>query len=89
MWGKSVVAGAAVVLARRHHEAKAFTAAVEAARKGLWYDNARQDLWHIGMQAALDGHDREAYKTLRTQYLAAVPGSERDPEVFDLTKRAG
>ncbi|UJL32246.1 hypothetical protein HZU38_30325 (plasmid) [Mycolicibacterium vanbaalenii] len=83
------VAGAAVVLARRHHDAKAFTAAVEAARKGLWYDNARQDLWQIGMQAALDGHDREAYKTLRTQYLAAVPGSERDPEVFDLTKRAG
>lgn len=83
------VAGAAVVLARRHHDAKAFTAAVETARKGLWYDNARQDLWQIGMQAALDGHDKDAYKTLRAQYLAAVPGSERDPEVFDLTKRAG
>uniref|UniRef100_A0A5Q5BT34 Bacterial transcriptional activator domain-containing protein n=2 Tax=unclassified Mycobacterium TaxID=2642494 RepID=A0A5Q5BT34_MYCSS len=83
------VAGAAVVLARRHHSAKAYSAAVETARKGLWYDNARQDLWQIGMQAALDGHDKDAYKTLRTQYLAAVPGSERDPEVFDLTKRAG
>jgi hypothetical protein len=39
------VAGAAVVLARRHHSAKKFSAAIDIARKGLWYDNARQDLW--------------------------------------------
>ncbi|AGB27308.1 hypothetical protein Mycsm_07214 (plasmid) [Mycobacterium sp. JS623] len=83
------VAGTAVVLARRHHAAKNFTAAVEIARKGLWYDNARQDLWQIGMQAALDGHDNDAFKTLRSQYLSAVPGPDRDPAVADLTKQAG
>ena len=60
------VAGAAVVLANRHHSARNFGAAVEVARKGLWYDNARQDLWQVGMQAALDGHDKDAFKTLRS-----------------------
>ena len=83
------VAGAAVVLARRHHSAKKFSAAIEIARKGLWYDNARQDLWQVGMQAALDGHDKDMFKSLRSQYLSAVAGSDRDPAVFDLTKRAG
>ena len=83
------VAGAAVVLARRHHSAKKFSAAIEIARKGLWYDNARQDLWQVGMQAALDGHDKDMFKSLRSQYLSAVAGSDRDPAVFDLTKQAG
>ena len=83
------VAGAAVVLARRHHSAKKFSAAVEIARKGLWYDNARQDLWQVGMQAALDGHDKDMFKSLRSQYLSAVAGPDRDPAVFDLTKQAG
>lgn len=83
------VAGAAVVLAGRHHASKKYSAAVEIARKGLWYDNARQDLWQIGMQAALDGHDKDAYKTLRTQYLSTVAGPDRDPAVLDLTKQAG
>lgn len=83
------VAGAAVVLAGRHHAGKKYSAAVEIARKGLWYDNARQDLWQIGMQAALDGHDKDAYRTLRTQYLSTVAGPDRDPAVVDLTKQAG
>ena len=83
------VAGAAVVLARRHHSAKKFSAAIEIARKGLWYDNARQDLWQVGMKAALDGHDKDMFKSLRSQYLSAVAGSDRDPAVFDLTKPAG
>jgi hypothetical protein len=83
------VAGAAVVLARRHHSAKKFSAAIDIARKGLWYDNARQDLWQIGMQAALDGHDKDMFKSLRSQYLSAVAGSDRDPAVLDLTKQAG
>ena len=83
------VAGAAVVLAGRHHARQKYSAAVEIARKGLWYDNARQDLWQIGMQAALDGHDKDAYKTLRTQYLSTVAGPDRDPAVLDLTKQAG
>ncbi len=83
------VAGAAVVLARRHHSAKKFSAAIDTARKGLWYDNARQDLWQIGMQAALDGHDKDMFKSLRSQYLSAVAGSDRDPAVLDLTKQAG
>ena len=83
------VAGAAVVLARRHHSAKKFSAAIEIARKGLWYDNARQDLWQVGMQAALDGHDKDMFKSLRSQYLSAVAGPDRDPAVFDLTKQAG
>lgn len=83
------VAGAAVALAGRHHASKKYSPAVEIARKGLWYDNARQDLWQIGMQAALDGHDKDAYKTLRTQYLSTVAGPDRDPAVLDLTKQAG
>ena len=83
------VAGAAVVLARRHHANKKYSAAVEIARKGLWYDNARQDLWQIGLQVALDGHDKDAYKALRTQYLSTVAGPDRDPAVLDLTKQAG
>jgi hypothetical protein len=83
------VAGAAVVLAGRHHENKKYSAAVEIARKGLWYDNARQDLWQIGMQAALDGRDKDTYKTLRAQYLSTVAGPDRDPAVLDLTRQAG
>lgn len=83
------VAGAAVVLAGRHHASKRYSDAVEIARKGLWYDNARQDLWQIGMQAALDGHDKDAFKTLRAQYLSTVAGPDRDPAVLDLTKQAG
>ncbi len=83
------VAGAAVVLAGRHHSARKYGAAVEIARKGLWYDSARQDLWRVGMQAALDGHDREAHKALRSQYLSTVAGPDRDPAVLDLTKQAG
>lgn len=81
------VPGAAVVLARRHYEAKKFSDAVEIARKGLWYDTMRQDLWQVGMQAALDGHDHEGFKALRSQYLNAVAGPDRDPAVFDLTKQ--
>ncbi len=83
------VAGVAVVLAGRHHASKKYSAAVEIARKGLWYDNARQDLWQIGMQAALDGHDKDVFKALRTQYLSTVAGPDRDPAVLDLTKQAG
>lgn len=83
------VPGAAVVLAQRHHAARNFDAAVEIARKGLWYDNARQDLWQVGLQAALDGHDNDTFKMLRSQYLSTVPGPDRDPAVADLTKQAG
>lgn len=83
------VAGAAVALAVRHHSAQRFSEAVENARKGLWYDQARQDLWAVGMQAALDGHDNETFRVLRGQYLSAVAGPDRDPAVFDLTRQAG
>lgn len=83
------VAGAAVVLAGRHHADRNHSAAVEIARKGLWYDNARQDLWQIAMQAALDGHDKDAFRALRAQYLSTVAGPDRDPAVFELTKQAG
>ena len=41
------------------------------------------------MQAALDGHDKDTFKSLRSQYLSAVAGPDRDPAVFDLTKQAG
>jgi hypothetical protein len=83
------VPGAAVVLAHRHHATRNFNAAVEIARKGLWYDNARQDLWQVGMQAALNGRDNDTFKTLRSQYLSTVPGPDRDPAVADLTKQTG
>lgn len=83
------VPAAAVALARRHHDAKRFGAAVEIARKGLWYDNVRQDLWQVALGAALDGHDKDAFRALRGQFLATVAGPDRDPEVFDLTRQAG
>ena len=83
------VPAAAVALAHRHHGAKRFGAAVDIARKGLWYDNARQDLWEIALQAALDGHDKDAFRALRGQFLNTIPGPDRDPAVFDLTRRAG
>ena len=83
------VATAAVVLARRHYEAKRFSDALEIARKGLWYDTARQDVWQICLQAALDGRDHETFKALRGQYLNTVAGPDRDPAVFELTKQAG
>lgn len=83
------VPGAAVVLARRHRDADRFGVAVEAARKGLWYDKIRQDLWEIALSSALEGRDKETFRALRTQYLNAIPGPDRDPAVLDLTGRAG
>jgi len=83
------VPAAAVALVRRQHGAKRFGAAVEIARKGLWYDNARQDLWGIALQAALDGHDKDAFRALRGQFLNTIAGPDRDPAVFDLIGRAG
>lgn len=83
------VPGAAVVLARHHHEAQRFSDAVEIARKGLWYDNERQDLWQVALQAALDGHEHDAFKKLRGQYLNTVAVVDQDPAVLDLTKQAG
>lgn len=95
-WTKSLreqmrdrVPGAAVVLAHHHCKSQKFGEAVEIARKGLWYDNARQDLWQVAMQAALDGHAHEAFKTLRRQYLNTVAEPDQDPAVFALTKQAG
>lgn len=81
------VPSAAVVLARRHWEAKKFSDAVEIARKGLWYDSVRQDLWQVAMRAALDGHDDETFKELRRQYFSAVADPDRDPAVLVLTKQ--
>lgn len=83
------VPAAAVVLARRHHNAKSFTLACDTARKGLWYDNARQDLWKIALQSALDGHDQDGLRALRGQYVTSIAGPDRDPAVFELTGRAG
>ncbi|CDO91261.1 hypothetical protein AWC29_00910 [Mycobacterium triplex] len=83
------VPAAAVALARRHHDAKRFGAAVEVARKGLWYDSVRQDLWQVALAAALEGHDKDAFRALRGQFLATVAGPDRDPVVFDLTRQAG
>jgi hypothetical protein len=78
---------AAVVLAERLHAAGRFADAADIARKGLWFDTARQDLWRIAMMAALDGRDRDGFRTLRNQYLAEIPADARDGEVFELTKR--
>jgi hypothetical protein len=39
------------------------------------------------MMAALDGRDRDGFRTLRNQYLAEIPADARDGEVFELTKR--
>jgi hypothetical protein len=83
------VPAAAAVLARRHHDANNYAAAVEIAGKGLWYDNARQDLWQIALTSALQGRDKETFRALRGQYLNTIPGPERDSAVFDLTRQAG
>ncbi len=86
---RSRVPQAAVVLAERHHAAGNHSAAVETARKGLWYDTARQDLWRIAMLAAHDGRDRDAFRALRGQYLSEIPPDDRDPDTYELTKRGG
>ena len=83
------VPGAAAVLARRHYDAGRFAIAVEVARKGLWYDAVRQDLWEIALSSALEGRDKEAFRALRSQFLNTIPGPERDRAVVDLTGRAG
>lgn len=83
------VGAVAAALARRLLEAKQFSAAVEIARKGLWYDSVRQDLWQTGLHAALDGHDSDTFKMLRGQYFNAVTGDDRDPAVLELAKQAG
>jgi hypothetical protein len=83
------VPGAAVVLARRHRDSDRFGIAVEAARKGLWYDKVRQDLWEVALSSALDGRDKETFRALRGQYLNSIPGPDRDAAVLDLTGRAG
>ena len=79
------VPAAAVVLARRYQRAKRFADAVEIARKGLWYDNVRQDLWGVALEAARDGRDKDSYGKLRRQFLDTVPGQDRDPAVVGLT----
>lgn len=86
---RSRVADAAVTLARRHHEAKQYSAAITTAEKGLWYDSDRQDLWEVAMTAALDGKHTETFRDLRKRYLAEIPSSDRRPAVFDLTGRLG
>lgn len=83
------VGGVAAALARRLLETKQFSAAVEIARKGLWYDAVRQDLWRTGLQAALDGHDGDTFKTLRGQYFNAVAAHDRNPAVLELANQAG
>ena len=83
------VPGAAGVLARRHREADRFGIALDTARKGLWYDKFRQDLWEIALSSALAGRDKETFRALRGQYLNTIPGPERDPAVVDLTGRSG
>ncbi len=84
---RSRVPQTAVVLAERLHTAGRYHDAAAIARKGLWFDTARQDLWRIAMMAALDGRDRDAYRNLRSQYLAEIPAEDRDTDVHDLTKR--
>lgn len=81
------VAQASVVLANRHYAAHNYPAAVEVARKGLWYNTARQDLWEIALLASSDGRDTDTFRVLREQYLHEIPVEERDSEVFELTRR--
>jgi len=83
------VPAVALALAHRHYRAKSFRTAADTARKGLWYDNARQDLWKIALQAARDGHDNDGLRALRGQYLTAVAGPDRDPAVYELAGRSG
>lgn len=78
-----------MALARHHYNSQKFSDAVEVARKGLWYDNARQDLWQVALQAALDGHEHAAFKALRGQYLNTVAGDDQEPAVLELTRQAG
>ena len=79
---------AAVVLAERLHAAGRFADAADIARKGLWFDTARQDLWRIAMMAALDGRDRDRFRTLRKP-IPRWKSPRRRPRrrVFELTKR--
>ncbi len=84
---RSRVPQAAVVLAERLHAASRHSAAASVARKGLWCDAARQDLWRIALLATHEGRDRDAFRILRTQYLGEFATEDRDPEIVDIIKR--
>ncbi|WP_292974830.1 bacterial transcriptional activator domain-containing protein [Mycobacterium sp.] len=83
------VPGAAAVLARRQREAGHFAIAVDTARKGLWYDSVRQDLWEMALSSALECRDNETFRALRSQYLNTIAGPDRDSAVLHLTGRSG
>ena len=83
------VPGAAAVLSRRQRDAGHVATAVDTARKGLWYDSVRQDLWETALSSALECRDNETFRALRAQYLNTIAGPDRDPAVLHLTGRSG
>ncbi|OAT69323.1 MULTISPECIES: AfsR/SARP family transcriptional regulator [Mycobacteroides] len=80
------VSDAAKALAERHLTAGDHTASLQVARKGLWYDVSRQDVWKLAIKAARAGGDTDAILELRRLYQS-VPDADRDAAVANLIER--
>ena len=82
---KTRVPNGALALAKRYFDNHDYSAALGVARKGLWYDSARNDLWAVALRSAAADRQDDTFRELRSDYIAKVPEAERNSEVFDLT----
>lgn len=85
---RSRVPEAAAELAQRFYQARNYSAALEVASKGLWYDALRQDLLAVALRSAGESGNHVRFRELRAHYLAKVPVCDRDPVVHELIGRA-
>lgn len=82
---KTRVPNGALALAKHYFDNHDYNAALAVARKGLWYDSARNDLWAVALRSAATDRQDDTFRELRSDYIAKVPEAERNSEVFDLT----
>lgn len=82
---KTRVPNGALALAKHYFDNHDYNSALGVARKGLWYDSARNDLWAVALRSAAAERQDDTFRELRSDYIAKVPEAERNSEVFDLT----
>lgn len=82
---KTRVPDGAVSLARHYFDSHNYSAAVDVARKGLWYDSARNDLWAVALRSAAASRNDDQFRELRSEYKAKVPEEVRKSAGLDLT----
>ncbi|WGI35973.1 bacterial transcriptional activator domain-containing protein (plasmid) [Mycolicibacterium aubagnense] len=83
------VAETAVTLASHYHQSENHAAALQIARKGLWYATDRQDLWQVALGAALDGGDNAAVRDLRNQCITEISTVKMEPALAALIGQTG